>query len=74
MIRTLLIKEPKSSITLYYANRTPDSVIFGDEIAVFEKKYAKNFRVEHFVSGNRLNEADIQKYVAKNPEFDAYIC
>lgn len=56
MIQTLLYNEPLSSITLLYANRTLDSILFLNEITFLGNKFPKSFTVEHYISNETVNK------------------
>lgn len=45
--KAVLNDEPQSNVTLLYANRNPDSVIFKAELASFEKQFGNRFKVIH---------------------------
>jgi uncharacterized SAM-binding protein YcdF (DUF218 family) len=74
MIRTLLVKEPKSKITLFYSNKTTESTIFLKEISELVKQYPEQFAVKHFTNGVRFGEGDVTEYIKASPEFETYIC
>ena len=75
MLRTLLIGEPRSTVTLLYAHRSAREIIFGDGLARLARKYSTRLFVEHFVSGqNRLQESDIARVLQAYPEVETYIC
>lgn len=50
LIQTILEKEPKSSIHLYYGNTDENNIIFRTELAELEQKYAGQFNVRHILS------------------------
>jgi ring-1,2-phenylacetyl-CoA epoxidase subunit PaaE len=74
MIRTILQEEPKSKITLFYANRSKESTIFADELMQLVNQYKNNFDLKHFIGSNRLSEKNISEYVQKNKLAQYYIC
>lgn len=45
--KAVLHDEPNSKVSLIYANRNPDSVIFKAELAAFEKQFGDRFKVIH---------------------------
>jgi len=50
LIQTILEKEPKSSIHLYYGNTDENNIIFNKELTELEQKYAGQFNVRHILS------------------------
>ncbi len=50
IIKTVLMKEPKSAVHLLYGNHNEDSIIFREELASLEKQYANRFTVQHTLS------------------------
>lgn len=49
--KSALYKEPGSFVSLVYGNRTPDSIIFKNEIQQLEAEFTGRFRVVHVLSG-----------------------
>ncbi|UZO81068.1 ferredoxin--NADP reductase [Aquimarina sp. ERC-38] len=47
--KTVLEKEPLSSVLIFYANRNPASIIFKKHLEVLEEKYPKRFSIEHIL-------------------------
>jgi ring-1,2-phenylacetyl-CoA epoxidase subunit PaaE len=45
--KAVLNDEPNSQVSLVYANRNPDSVIFKSQLAEMEKKFSGRFKVIH---------------------------
>ncbi|MEQ8905037.1 ferredoxin--NADP reductase [Ekhidna sp.] len=87
ILKTILASESDSIISLFYANRNADSIIFRNQLDSFERQYESRLKVTHFLSENnnetldnaiyrRLNPKDFQKYIdtywKQNPE--AFIC
>ena len=58
IIKTILHKEPVSTITLVYGNRNASSIIFKEEIKALKDLHLKRFRLYHVLSRERT-EADI---------------
>lgn len=50
IIKTVLAKEPKSTFTLIYGNRTRGSIIFKDELEALKNKYMQRFNLMHILS------------------------
>ncbi|MEL6717734.1 MAG: 2Fe-2S iron-sulfur cluster-binding protein [Bacteroidota bacterium] len=50
IIKTVLEKEPKSSIFLLYGNRNEDSIIFKQQLKQLEERYSGQLIVEHILS------------------------
>lgn len=50
ILKTILEKEPQSSVFLLYGNRSETSIIFKDELDQLEKQYAGQFKVDHILS------------------------
>jgi len=47
ILKSVLLFEPESSVTLIYANRTQDAVIFKSELAQLEQEYTSRFKIIH---------------------------
>lgn len=52
MLKTVLLLEPKSSVSLIYGNRNESSIIFNEKLDWFKNKYPTRFELIH-----TLNEA-----------------
>ncbi|MFK7806926.1 MAG: 2Fe-2S iron-sulfur cluster-binding protein [Saprospiraceae bacterium] len=50
LVKTILEKEPQSSVFLLYGNRSEQSIIFKDQLAQLERQYAGQLVVEHTLS------------------------
>ena len=50
IIKTILLTEPKSNVTLIYGNRGRHSIIFKDEIESLKNKFVERFSVHHILS------------------------
>lgn len=50
IIKTILLAEHNSSVTLVYGNKNLQSIIFREEIEALKDKYLKRFRVYHILS------------------------
>ncbi len=63
IIKTGLIKQPQSSFTLIYGNRTRQSIIFKEEIEALKNKFMSRFQLIHILSREHteapLNEGRI---------------
>jgi ring-1,2-phenylacetyl-CoA epoxidase subunit PaaE len=55
IIRSILLKEPNSKLTLVYANRSDEYIIFKDLISQLKDQYPNNFNVVHVLESG---EAD----------------
>lgn len=74
IIKTILYREPRSKITLYYSNKSEDSIIFANELNQLSKTF-RNFTIKHFISGkNRLEQEDIINVIASTANPQCYIC
>jgi len=49
IMKSVLYAEPKTKVSLIYANRDKDSIIFKEQIEALEKKYDNTFRVIHIL-------------------------
>ncbi|MEQ8582448.1 MAG: ferredoxin--NADP reductase [Marinoscillum sp.] len=76
MMKSILAREPESQVTLLYANRSSESIIFKAGLDYLEQKYHGRLEVKHFLSAEdagpekqentvfrKLNRFDFQKYV-----------
>lgn len=50
ILKTIVEKEPMSAIFLLYGNQNENSIIFKEELAELEKKYAGQLMIEHILS------------------------
>ena len=53
ILKTVLEEEPQSSVHLLYGSRHEDQIIFKDELAALEQRYAGQLTVEHIISRPR---------------------
>lgn len=54
MLKTVLQEEPHSHFTLFYGNRTTDSIIFRDEIEDLKNEYLTRLSIHHVLSQEDL--------------------
>lgn len=54
--KTVVEKEPKSRVFLYYSNRNEDSILFRDELERLEKRYQGQFHVRHILSQPKVEK------------------
>lgn len=47
ILKSVLVKEPKSKVVLFYGNRNEDSIIFKDKLEVLAAKYGDRLKVVH---------------------------
>ena len=75
MIKSLLHNEPKSKITLFYANKSRDTKIFASELDSLQANF-NNLKVVDFFSskGKRITQTDIKEFVKRNPLVEIYVC
>jgi ring-1,2-phenylacetyl-CoA epoxidase subunit PaaE len=57
IIKTILLTQQHSSVTLVYGNKNLQSIIFKEEIEALKDKYLRNFRVYYILSREKT-EAD----------------
>jgi ring-1,2-phenylacetyl-CoA epoxidase subunit PaaE len=55
IIKTVLLKEPKSRFTLVYGNRYSQSVMFREELEGLKNKHVDRFRIYHILSRERTD-------------------
>ena len=71
MIKSVLLSEPKSCVTLFYGNKGFSSIIFREELESLKNKYLEQFRMVHVFSkeniGNTIQQGRIDK--EKNDAF-----
>jgi 3-ketosteroid 9alpha-monooxygenase subunit B len=63
-------------VSLFYANRSPSSVIFAAAIDELAKRFPDRLAVRHHFSDNTgfANEADIGDFLAGSPNAPIYVC
>ena len=52
MLKQALLQEPRTSFTLVYGNRTPDHILFREELEDLKDKYIGRFTLLHVLSRN----------------------
>jgi ring-1,2-phenylacetyl-CoA epoxidase subunit PaaE len=57
--------EPKSKITLLYANRTSTSIIFKEKFEQWKKEFPTQFKVKHFFSEEENPQNAIKGYITR---------
>lgn len=74
LMKTILDKEPKSTFTLFFGNRTTNSIIFRDAIDELKNTYMDRLRVHHVLSREdqgsdllkgHINEEKCRAYASK---------
>ncbi len=65
MIGTILKFEPKSKITLLYANRTSRSIIFKEKLEQWTKEFPAQIEVKHFLSEEENPQNAIKGYITR---------
>ncbi|MDX2302441.1 MAG: sterol desaturase family protein [Microscillaceae bacterium] len=65
MIGTILKFEPKSKITLLYANRTSNSIIFKEKLEQWENEYPAQLEIKYFLSEEENPQNAIQGYITR---------
>lgn len=74
MIRSILAKEKKSKVTLLYASRNSEEVIFSKEIEALHGA-RKRFTAINFISGqNRLDKHSLAPHIRDQPTPEIYLC
>lgn len=84
LIRSMLEKEPNSTATLVYGNRSSEYIIFKNELSDLQSEYSDRFNVIHILEegegdhSGRPTAALIQKIAleegANNDDSEVYIC
>lgn len=77
MLRTLADCGDTRPVLLVWSNRTPDRIVLPEEFAELEKRLAGLRVVRHFTrqNGGRLDEAQLEKYLADMPRESAvFLC
>lgn len=49
ILKSVLAKEPKSKVTLFYGNRNENSIIFKDKLEVLLSQYSERLRIVHIL-------------------------
>ena len=65
MIGTILKFEPKSKITLLYANRTSDSIIFKDQLTNWGQEYQNKLEIKHYLSEEENPQNAVKGYITR---------
>jgi len=64
--KTLLYKEPQSTVSLYYFNRNQDTIIFDNYIQFLQKEYPNKFFVKHILSEPLEGWQDEPQMISEN--------
>lgn len=51
ILKTVLIKEPNSKVTLFYGNKNEEAIIFRSELEDFKNSYTSRIKIIHSLSG-----------------------
>ena len=65
MIGTIMKFEPKSKITLLYANRTSNNIIFKEKLEKWAKEFPAQIEVKHFLSEEKNPQNAIKGYITR---------
>lgn len=65
MIGTILKFEPKSQITLLYANRTSNNIIFKEKFEKWVKEFPNQIEVKHFLSEEESPKKAVKGYITR---------
>lgn len=87
IIKTTLLKEPKTIINLFYSNTNEETIIFAEELELLKEKYPDNLKVFHFLSRpsenwtgetGRIDKEKtkyiFEKYIDKNQDNEYFLC
>jgi ferredoxin-NADP reductase/sterol desaturase/sphingolipid hydroxylase (fatty acid hydroxylase superfamily) len=85
MIGAILKLEPKSKITLLYANRTSTSIIFNEKLEQWTKDFPAQLEVKHFLSEEKNPKNATKDFITRisleeivnqygNTKLDYYLC
>lgn len=73
ILKTVLAVEPNSSISLFYANRNEDSIIFKNEIKEIAEKNSNRLNVYHILDAAPSGYADLYKGILSKEKAKALI-
>jgi ring-1,2-phenylacetyl-CoA epoxidase subunit PaaE len=65
MIGTILKFEPKSKITLLYANKNSNSIIFKEKLEQWTKGFSNQLEVKHFLSEEENPQNAVKGYITR---------
>jgi len=65
MIGTILKFEQNSNITLLYANRTSESIIFNDKLNLWLQEFPNVFTIKHYLSEEEKPKDAIKGYITR---------
>ena len=80
IMKSVLYAEPKTKVSLIYANRDKDSIIFKKQIEAMQEKYDKTFRVVHLLEepaaefsslSGRIEAERVSELLAELPQHPA---
>ncbi|MFN4234404.1 MAG: 1,2-phenylacetyl-CoA epoxidase subunit PaaE [Bacteroidia bacterium] len=73
ILKTVLAAEPKSTVTLFYANRNEESIIFKNGLKEIEEKNSNRFKVYHILDSAPTGHADLYKGILTKDKVKALI-
>jgi ring-1,2-phenylacetyl-CoA epoxidase subunit PaaE len=59
ILKTVLVKEPMSSVLMFYGNQNEDAIIFKSQLDELEKKYAGKLKIYHVLNEPQKEENKI---------------
>ncbi len=80
IMKSVLYAEPKTKVSLVYANRDKDAIIFRKQLEVLQEKYDRTFRVVHLLEepsadfpslSGRIEPERVAELLAELPEHPA---
>lgn len=60
ILKTVLLTEPKAKVTLLFANRSPELVIYAKEIELWQSRHSERLKVVHVMSKPPLSWAGVK--------------
>jgi ring-1,2-phenylacetyl-CoA epoxidase subunit PaaE len=60
MVKHALVAEPRTEVTLFYGNRSADTILFRDELADLKDRYITRFALLHVLSRGEADTALLQ--------------
>ncbi|MFN8311117.1 MAG: 2Fe-2S iron-sulfur cluster-binding protein [Chitinophagales bacterium] len=66
ILKTVLIKEPKSTVTLFYGNRDTQSIIFRKQLNEWEAKYEGRLKVVHILDKDEVGWQGYTGFIVKD--------
>jgi len=74
IIKTILLTEPNSAVTLFYGNKTSSNIIFKERLEALKNQYLGKLSIHYFLSRERMDAELFQGRLDKKKCTDLFAC